>query len=239
MQLSLPATVVTASDLLNSVAEQLKLPLSNISRRTELARLTGEVSIADINTIHAQAQAALNLVDSYMLGLSIINNQEVLELEPVSVSSILIDTAHALSVYAKEYGVFLEIEIDGRYEPVVGNKIGLKAALSSLGYELISNQAAHTRSAHLTFAATKTKKGIITGIYSDYEALQSANWKKALELCGKARQPFAQLTAGTGAGIFVADTILQAMSSRLSVGKYKKQKGLACALQPSQQMQLV
>jgi hypothetical protein len=239
MQSYLPTATVPANELLRSVAEQLKLPLMNIARQAELAQLLGNIETVELQGIHTHAVSALKLVDGYMLGLELLRNQEMLDLEPISVSSALIDAAHVLESFANQYGVIIELEINGKYGPVMGNYEGLKAALISLGYELIEAQAAHTRSAHLTLAATRNAHGIVAGMYSAYEDLQAEHWRRAVELCGQAQQPFTTLTAGSGAGIFVADTILQAMNARLRVGHHHKQRGLVTVLQPSPQLQLV
>jgi hypothetical protein len=239
MQSFLPTATVPANELLQSVAEQLKLPLMNIARQTELAQLLGRIEPTELQNINTHAVAALTLVDSYMLGLELLRNQEPLDLEPISVSSALTEAAHELELFAKQYGVIIELEINGKYGPVMGNYEGLKAALTSLGYELIEAQAAHTRAAHLTLAATRNVHGIAAGMYSAYEDLQAEHWRRAVELCGQARQPFTTLTAGSGAGIFVADTILQAMDARLRVGHYHKQRGLVTVLRPSPQLRLV
>jgi C4-dicarboxylate-specific signal transduction histidine kinase len=239
VQSFLPTATVPVHELLESVAEQLKLPLMNIARQAELAQLLGEIGPAGLSSIQAHAVAALTLVDSYMLGLELARNQETLVLEPVSVSSVLTEAAHALEAFAKQYGVIIELEIGGKYGPVMGNSTGLRAALISLGYELIEAQASHTRSAHLTLAATRNTRGIAAGIYSEYGELQTEHWRRAIELCGHAKQPFTTLTAGSGAGIFVADTILQAMDTRLRIGHYHKQRGLVADLRQSPQLQLV
>jgi hypothetical protein len=60
-----------------------------------------------------------------------------------------------------------------------------------------------------------------------------------LQLCGKVRQPFTMLAGDSGAGLFVAEAILQAMEANLRVGKHSKNYGLATTLQPSQQLSLV
>lgn len=239
MQSYLPIATIPANELLKSVAEQLKLPLMNIARQSELSQLLGHIEPAELLGIQTNAIAALSLVDSYMLGLDLLRKQEPLDLEPISVSSAMTEVAHTLELFAKQYGVIIELEIGGKYGPVMGNYRGLKAALVSLGYELIEAQAAHTRSPHLTLAATRNVHGVAAGMYSAYEDLQAEHWRRAVELCGQAQQPFTTLTTGSGAGIFVADTILQSMDARLRVGHYHKQRGLVTVLRPSPQLRLV
>lgn len=232
------------ANLLSSVAEQLKVPLTIIARQAEAGQLVGTIELSHLNhllTMRVQADAALTLVDSYLLGLELLREQSSLDLEPVSVSSMLVDTAHTLDRYAKQYDVDLELHIGGKYEPVMAHPRGLRAALLSLGYALIESQAAQdTAKRHqLSLAAHRTQHGIVAGVYGDYEQLSAEEWRRALKLYGRAQQPFMALSAGSSAGLFVANTILEAMSTRLRVGRHQRQSGLAATLQPSQQLQLV
>jgi hypothetical protein len=232
---------IQSDDLLFSVAEQLKVPLTTIARQAEMGQLMANPEMVDAASIRTQAAAALTLVDSYLLGLELLREQAELALEPVSVSSLLVDTAHELDRFAKQYNVELEVTTGGRYGPVMSHARGLKAALLSLGFTLIEAQAAQPqrRPRRLVLAMHRTPHGIVTGMYGQYEALNAGRWRAALDLCGKAKQPLSVLGSGSGAGLFVADTILRSMETRLRVGRYQHLSGLAATMQPSQQLQLV
>jgi hypothetical protein len=229
------------TDLLRAVAEQLKVPLTTIARQAELSQMNGAVALQDIAAMHSQAATALTLVDSYLLGLELLREQTSLELEPVSVSSTLVDIAHDLYYIARQYGVELEVQVAGKYEPVMAHPRGLRAALLSLGYGMVEAQAAQDRPRHhhLTLATHRTPHGIVAGMYGEYEDLEADGWRTALALKGRTQQPFTGLTASSGAGLFVADTILRSMSTRLRVGRHQKEAGLATTLQPSQQLAFV
>jgi len=225
--------------LLRSIAEQLKQPLTNIARHVELERLRPEAT-ADLSALGIQTTVALTLVDSYLLGLQLAEEQGNLALEPVSVASTLTDTAHELQGLAKQYGVALEVHIKGRYEPVMAHHTGLKAALLSLGYALVEAEAAQAgASGRLVLAAHRNRYGIVAGLYGEQTTLRAEHWRTALALCGQARQPLTGMSTGSGAGLFVADTILQAMATRLRVGRHARRVGLSATLLPSQQLQLV
>lgn len=230
-----------ASHLLLSVAEQLRAPLTVIARQAELGQLTGQLELTDAAAIRTQAAAALTLVDSYLLGLDLMNGQAKLELEPVSIASTLTEAAHDLSLFANHYNVQLEVEVQGRYGPVMSNYQGLRAALLSLGFALVEAQAAQEVSGpkRVVLATHRTPHGIVTGIYGQYEKLSAEHWRAALGLVGQARQPIAALTAGNGAGLFVADAILRSMETHLRVGRFQRQSGLAATFQPSQQLTIV
>jgi len=225
-----------ATRLLRSVAEQLKTPLATIARQAELGQLTGDPSVVDLTAIRAHASAALTLVDSYLLGLQLMREQASLQLEPVSVSSTLVETAHELEGFAKQYGAKLELQVAGRYEPVMAHPTGLKAALLALGFALLEGYPMQGQC--LTLAVHRTPHGIVTGLYGNYERLSTDTWRKALTLQDKAPQPFTALS-GNGAGLFVADAIFRSMATKLRVGKHLNQQGLATTLQPSQQLSFV
>ena len=254
--------------LLRSVAEQLKMPLITIARQAELASLVvplrmeqQEIALArsaragnklaaddsDLQVIARQAATALRLVDSYLMGLELTAGQEACALEPVSAASVLTDVAHELHGFARQYEVALEVHIAGRYEPVVANRMALQAALSGVGYELIAAQAAQPdvdengkrRARRLVLASHRAGGGIVAGMYGESVLIDAASARRAFELHGRARQPFSALTSGGGAGIFVADTLLQTMAAHLRAGRYNKQRGFAVTLQPSRQLQLV
>jgi hypothetical protein len=229
------------NDLLSSVAEQLKIPLTVITRQAELGQLAGDPSLVDGAVIRTQAAAALQLVDSYLLGLELVRSQQQLPLEPVSISSLLVDIAHSLEQFAQHYRVQLELSIAGKYQPVMASSRGLRAAFLSLGFALVEAQAAqaHGKPHRLTLAVHRTPQGIITGMYGQYEDLAADQWRRALQLQGRATQPFRALMPGSGAGLFVADTILRSMESGLHVGRHEGLTGLAATLQPSQQLQFV
>lgn len=256
--------------LLQSIAEQLKMPLTAIARQAELGECGANISALDFRAVGEQANTALTLVDNYLLGLRLAVGQEILALEPVSAASVLADVAHELDGFAKRYAVPLEVHIAGKYEPVMANRKALRAALTSLGYELIAAQAAQCEAADTGFASAmgtakntesigqdaanaapkplraslilashRTAHGIVAGVYGDYAMLSAPRWRKALALRGRAHQPFAALSASSAAGLFVADTLLQAMTAQLRVGRYHHQQGMAATLQPSRQLQLV
>lgn len=231
-------TLPTAS-LLRSVAEQLKLPLTIIARQVELDRQTSPHDVGkSAQFLQVQVDAALSLVDCYLLGLRLAEEQTSLALEPVSLAATLTDTTHELYKLAKQYDVNLELEIAGRYEPVMAHAAGLKAALVSLGYGLVEAQAAHVGKRRLRLAVHRTPRGVVAGLYGGEDLLRAADWRRALATMSQARQATA-LSTGSGAGLFVAEAILQAMDTHLRVGRYHRQSGLAATFRPSRQLQLI
>lgn len=230
---------VVTEQLLLSVAEQLKLPLMQIARQAELATLAQH---ADLAGIQATADTALKLVDSYLLGMQLMRDggRQELFLEPVSVSSVLYDTAQQLDILARFYGVKLELNVGGKFGPVMAHRQALQAALTSLGAALIEAlPALESPQLRLQLATHRCRYGIVAGVYSDTETLTADALRQGRKLHGRVRQPLVQVSHASGAGVFVADAIFRAMQVKLQVSRHHSLYGLGAVLQPNHQLQMV
>lgn len=228
---------VVSQQLLLNVAEELKLPLIQLARQAEQGQLSGR---ADLSRMQGIADGALKLLDNYVLGVRLSLEPQKLTAEAVSVSAVLYDAAQQLDAMAKNYGVALELNIAGRYAPVVAHRQGLQAALVSLGASLIEAlPALESPQLKLQFATHRSRYGIVAGLYADSEQLTAGTLQKGRKLQTHSRQPLINLTHSNGAGIFVADTILRAMHLQLTASRHHRLYGLGVVLKPSPQMQLV
>jgi len=221
--------------LLVAIAEQLKFPLLQIARSAELGR---QHNIDQHANIEAIAEASLKLVDGYILANQLSRQQLTLELEPVSISSVLHDTAHNMYQLAKQYDCELQMHLAGKYGPVMAHKPSLEIALTNLTHAFIEASAKKEK-AIVLLAAHRSRNGIVTGIFGDHSDLTTDMYRRAKHLYGRARQPLPTVSATNGAGIYLADSLLQAMSSRLNVAHHHKLTGLAATFLPSRQLQLI
>lgn len=226
-----------SQDLLLSVAEELKIPLMQVARRAELAQSTGEI---DLKALQATADTALALLDNYVLGVRLATESIPLAQESVSVSSVLYDAGQRLDTFAKSYGVSLELNIAGKFGPVIAHREGLEAALVSLGAALIEAMPAHdSPQLRLQLATHRSRYGIVAGLYGDTRQISHDVLQKGRQLQHRSRQPLLQLSHTSGAGVFVADAILRAMDLRLLASRHHRLYGLGTVLQPTHQVQLV
>jgi hypothetical protein len=238
-QIATGGQAALSEQLLLAIAEELKTPLINIARSAELGQMQDTAdAYAQIQTT---ADSTIRLLDSYLFGARLSLDEEYrLSMEPVSVASVLYDTGQQLSSLAKLYGVDLRLAIPGKFEPVMANHQALQSALTSLGWTLIEalpNLGASELT--LSLAAHRCRYGIVAGLYSDVEQLTSEALKRGRKLHGHVRQPLATLSPSSGAGVFVADAILQAMDSELKLSRHRNLYGLGAVLQPTPQIQLV
>lgn len=228
---------VLSQQLLLNIAEEVKLPLLQIARQAEQGRVSGT---ADLAMMQSTAEAALRLLDSYVLGVRLAMTPDRLDVESVSVSSVLYDAGQQLDALAKSYGVALELSVAGRFGPVLAHRQGLQAALTSLGASLIEAlPAQESTQLKLRLATHRSRYGIVAGLYTDTRQLSREALQRGRRLQRHSRQPFMDISHTSGAGIFVADTILQAMRLRLLPSRHHNLYGLGTVLQPNNQLQLV
>jgi hypothetical protein len=222
----------TDERLLHVLAEQLKLPLLQIAAQAEAGHQTAD-GTAGI------ARAALRMIDGYVLATG--TAQTALSLEPVSISATLQDVAHALTPHAKRYDCRLEVQVSGRYGPVMAHQQGLEQALLILGQSFIEAQteAQTGQSSRVVLATHRSARGLVAGIFDGQEAITADMLRRAKALTGTARQPLTTGSAGNGAGVFVANSLLQLMNAPLQVARHAKLNGLASTFIPSQQLSLV
>jgi hypothetical protein len=216
--------------------EQLSRPLLQIAQTSELsANLATEESASYWQLVQAMAQSSLQLVESYALSLRVHGNVTPLEFEPITVSSLLYDTAQALQPYAKQYSVELELQTGPKMHPIFADRSVLQAAMTSLGQVFVLAQSENDERMPVRLAAHRGRYGVVAGLYGQAPGLGADSLRRAQWLAGHARQPLQRLVSGPATGVFVADSLLKALSARLHVARYR----LATTLQPSSQLQLI
>ena len=229
------------------MAEELKLPLQFIGRQAELQMMVEGSTDVDLlrslQAIQHNADITVQVLDSYLLSLRLSLQPSLrLNLEPVSVSAVLYEAAEQLRSTARQYGVELDLHIQGRYEPVMAHRQALQSALVMLGYALIEALPASGVSGEqrrVRLATHRTREGIVAGLYGQFEDLTQQQLQRGRQLLGVARQPLVGSLPGSGAGVFVADALLGAMESRLRVGRFQHLPGFAVTLPASEQLQLI
>lgn len=227
------------SQLLISLSEQLKLPLRQISNEAELYLKGYSVDVARVQAI---SENAISLIEAYNLSLRLANqlNYELVT-ESVSVSSILYEALSEIQAIARLYDVQLELDINGKNGPVAVHRQGLQSAFVGLASALIELLPAQTSSNKLVlyFASHRSRYGIVAGVYSSLPSLNNQLLNKGRRLHGYARQPIANLSQSSASGIFIADSILNALKLNLHVSRHKHLYGLGVILEPSHQLSFI
>ncbi len=212
--------------LLINIVEHLKLPLINISLKSEMANLTEIKSLAD---------NSIRLIDGYVLGMNLAQHE--LDLEPVSVSEVLSDAAHNLSKTAKLYNCSLNLKIEGKFVPVMSSKTEMESALTLIGQTIIESNSGNNN--EIFISAYKSGNKIVAGVFSSEINITNESLRKAIISAGKVRQGLPDFSHNPVAGIYAADLLLARLASRLQVFHHNNLAGLAGNFMPSQQLSLI
>lgn len=239
MDLSHQQSQSVSQQLLLSIAEQMKLPLLQITKQAELGTLGLKV---DYSQVRSLAENALQLIDGYSLSLQLAQKLSYeLAIESVSVSSVLYEANQQLASLARLYDVQLELNISGKYGPVLAHKKGLQSAIVGLASALIEALPAQSEvhNTTLQLATHRCRYGIVAGVYASIPGLSSEALKKGRRLYGLSHQPLVEISHSSGSGIFVADAIFRAMKLNLQASRHHRLYGLGVVLRPSPQLALV
>jgi len=213
--------------LLTALAEDLKGTLLYITHQAELQ------GTAALTEIDLTARQGLHLIDSYVRS----TEQAELELEPVSISSVLYDVAQTLDPLVRQYGGELELSVDGKYGPVMAHQPSLEAMLVTVGRSLL--EADTNPKPRVVLSTYRTAQGINAGVLGNHPDLNPSLFRRALALYGRTRQPLPGAHALNGAGLYVADLLCEQMEAQLRVVRRHNMTGLAAYFMPSAQLQLV
>jgi len=224
--------------LLRALAEEIKLPLLQVARMAEHSKQAP--SSENMALIETTADAALQLLDGYLLSTKLLLRQQSLDLEPVPVSSLLYDTAQRLYGFSKLYNTKIDIEVRGKCGLVMAHAQGLYTALISLAYTAITNgTVGHSSQPRTVTLLAEHRSGYVTtGVLTGDEGLKLQNLDRARRMYGVSHQP-AHALHTAGAGIYVADSLFSAMSGKLHYRKMRQTHGLVAPLLPSQQLALL
>lgn len=223
-------------DLMRNVAEDVKTPLVRILSQIQLSKVTGTLND---DLIEATADAALRLLDSYIVSTQIYNGQQQLTLEPVSVGALMQDSARYLARLARQHNCDFSIEVRRGVGLVMANPLALQAALTSLGYSFLYALQEPKKKHRISYVARVTKEGIQAGVFSKDVMFFADSLHKIRNLQGRARQLAPDLAHGSATGIAIADSLFKSMHTDLKAARYSSARGLSVTLLPSQQLALL
>lgn len=218
-----------------SLAEQLHVSFLQLTRLQE----SDSVAANRTSMSHTIAEAAMQLTESYMLSLRLRSSTTSLALEPVSVLSVLREAADELGPFAKLLGVQLSFDCYRGLQPVMTDRSVLKAAFISLGQVLLMAESQSDAPEPVVLAAKRSRYGVTAGLYGLHNALNVSAFRRARQLQGVAAQPIQSLLGGPAAGVFIAESLLEAITCKLFISQNHNLKGLAVTLVPCQQLRLV
>ncbi len=226
--------------LFMSLADGIGHTMQQLARLSEHAGSNPDIQSEYWRAVHDLTQSSMQLLEGYTLSMRLAQGTVEPELEPIAVTSLLYDAAHLLEPLAKQLQVHLELDMPGRLSPIMSDRTILQSAILSLGQVFIAAQSGmHKEGGTVRLGAHRGRYGIVAGWYGEGLDLTTGALSRARKLRGVAEQPMGELASGAATGVFIADTLLHSVASRLHVARYHNASGLAVTLPTCQQLQLV
>jgi light-regulated signal transduction histidine kinase (bacteriophytochrome) len=233
-------TINSNQFLLKSVAEELRLPLVQISRLAELSRSSYSDSSDEMKTIESSADLALQLLESYILGVELGDKQKEIELSPITIGAVMNDVAHQVYRIANQNNCDIELLIKTS-KPIMGNYEAIKMAYLNIAHSIIlaNSSIGNTKRKSVIFAVYGRGPKNMAGVYGNDIQINKTSWEKSMSIFYKTRQKIPEFSSINASGFFVASSILDSMSLSLNPSKYKGRKGLVAGFPLSQQLSLI
>ncbi len=205
--------------------------------RTPLLRLhLNSQGVQDPQVLQTITEHALRDIEAFMTTFSQAKSAQ-LQIEPISLGSILVDTSVKLNPYAKVNEISLHVDDRSKHQLVLGN-----ARLLSQGLEMITRTLCDFASDHpdpvVTMRADTRHGYPRLGVYRNDIDLTAHDVALAKKLIGGARVNaglFQQLGA---LRMVIVGRLLEPMGLTLRSAKSSGNKGLALQLLPSSQVGL-
>lgn len=189
------------------------------------------------SSIQSIAETTLHLLDCYALVQP--ERQLHLELEPVSMGSIIQDVMHQLDPFAKEHNCALRDSYTGASTLVFADRALARGALLAMGHAIIEGATAEdSRTSTVLFGARRSAEGQKIGVFSSGASVSTKHLTSTKKIAGGAQQQCTGIT-GSGGGILLADTLLRYMNSHVQASSYRKLPGIAAFFRQNTQLQLV
>lgn len=223
------------NQLLTALAEQLKMPLLQITR---LAETDSRQSLPHISVI---SQQALRLVDAYVQAQSLMQTELVLE--PVTTSAVLYDVAQELQPFAAHHEVTIELDQKGSAIPVLAHQATLKTLLTLLAASLIESASElvepRQASKRLVLGTHRAVKGTVVGAFSENAELTQRALRLTRELRLDTPHAIRALGMSGATALAIADQLSNQLTAPLKAYRHRNLTGVGGLLLPSRQLQLV
>lgn len=224
----------TSNQLLGSLAQELKTPLTLIARHAELEGLNTENK--SFYALQDTAEQAMKLIDGYLLMAQSEYGQASLPLQTIGVGSVIYDVIEEFRPYAKENKFIISSEIND--DIVMTHPEGLRTALWCMVRLAADHSSNGSRSEIFIKAGRAKDKSIAVSVLSGFEVTKR-DIDLARELQGKSHLSASMTSHSSGIQLAIADILTSSIGASLKPAKGRGLTGLSMKLLKSQQLQLV
>lgn len=207
--------------------------------KSSLIRLVAYCEVDNNNSsfddIRLEINKSLSLLDDAVLCSLLMNGQLSLELEPVQLGSVLVDSMNSFYELARRHNCKLEFSKQGSLKPAYTDRRFSTLATRSMLRSLIeSNEEDRIIKLKAYSSGNKTVLSFSDGI-NDFRDINTKSFIKSRY----SSQPAPVMGSGSMSGIYISTMILKELGTRLKVGKKLGDNQISASFLTTTQMALI
>ncbi len=232
--------IVTTSntDLLRVVANELKLPLTNIQSTASML-VNGQFDGDEISEQNARllinSLQAVDMIDGILLAGRIQTNQTALDLTAVNVSSVAREAHAELNGLAARYDRTLRLQTTDSLAPASANYEALKTSLNSMLSSLIRS----SKSEVIEILVHNRLDRVMITLRDEGQVFSNQTVKSVLNNLGRSVQPAKSLPSSSGLGVYISSVLMEAMNGKFDAYTIGNKRSITFSLQKSEQLTLL
>lgn len=222
------------SEILNSLASDLKRPLVLIARQAELGKSSS--SKQHFTSMQETAEETLKLIDSYLLMAQSEYGQQLLPTESFGIGSVIYNVAEEIRPMAKKANV--DIVLDVRDALVMANPKGLKATIWCLSDMVLAQTSADQDNGVIEISTRKSTGDIKVSVLSRSMKVKNSDLDKAQKNLGKTHMTLSSSGSESGVRLAIASLLGESLGTTLRAVRGRQMQGIGFNLALSNQLQL-
>ncbi len=222
------------SDVLDSLARELKRPLVLMSKQAELNQSAPDKKHMEL--IRRTAEKALRLIDSYLLTAQSEYGQQLLPVESFGIGSVIYNVAEEIRPMAKQANI--DVVLNVKDALVEANKEGVRAAIWCLSEMVLEHASSEPEKTAIEINARKSTDSVRISVLSKTIKVKNSDIKKAQRNLGGTHMALSSASSESGVRLAVAGLLGESLGTSLKAVREDNKQGLGFDLSLSSQLQL-
>lgn len=228
----------TNTDLLRVVANELKLPLTNIQATASML-VNDQFDKAEINEQNARmlmnSLQAVDMIDGILLAGRIQTAQTSLDLTAINVSSVARETYADMNALAARYDRTLRLQATDSLAPASANREALKTSLNVMLASLIRS----SKSEVIEILVHNRLGNVMITLRDEGQVFSNQTVKSVLNNLGRSAQPAKSMPSSSGLGVYISTILMEAMNGKFDAYTSGNKRSITFTLQKSEQLTLL
>jgi K+-sensing histidine kinase KdpD len=232
--------IVTKSntDLLRVVANELKLPLTNIQATASMLSRNqfdeSEVAEQNLRMLINSVQA-LDMIDGILLAGRVQTEQTSLDLTAINASSVARAVILELDGLAARYDRTIRLQVSDNLSLASADSGALRTSLAAMLASLIRSSTSEV----IEVLVHNRMNWVMITLRDEGQAITNQTVKSILNNLGRSVQPAKALPATSGLGVYISSVLLEAMNGKFDAYTSENKRAITYSLQKTEQLSLL